>query len=179
MNFARSALKVRGVVASLFFAAIALVQLALETDARADEKPIVISTTVLADHPVNQCAPGQALGAGVDGHEKGDCARMFTDNTIDQANDDGYSRIADRDNDSFWKSNPYLDSHFTAESDDGHPQWVVIDLDARKPVNAIRILWGTPYATQYRVEYWPGDDPMHLHTDDDQDWQPFAHGNVD
>jgi len=246
MNFARSALKVRCVVASLFFAAIALVQLALETDARADEKPIVISATVLADHPVNQCAPGQALGAGVDGHEKGECARMFTDknieqmlsagfgpltyrlrtelagevwhwnpqgawsdpvhqcgywtsddslgepinvsygyhlprrgNTIDQANDDGYSRIADGDNDSFWKSNPYLDSHFTAESDDGHPQWVVIDLDARKPVNAIRILWATPYATQYRVDYWPGDDPMHLHPDDDEDWQPFAHGNVD
>src|SRR5437667_8673802 len=246
MNFARSALKVRCVVASLFFAAIALVQLALETDARADEKPIVISATVLADHPVNQCAPGQACGAGVDGHEKGECARMFTDNnieqslstrcgpltcrlrtelagevwhwnpqgtwsdpvhqcgywtsddslgepinvsygyrlprrgnTIDQANDDGYSRIADGDNDSFCKSNPYLASHFTGESDDAHPQWVVIDLGASKPVNAIRIHWGTPYATRYRIEYWLGDDPMHLHPDDDDDWQPFANEKID
>jgi F5/8 type C domain. len=84
-------------------------------------------------------------------------------NTIDQANDDGYSRIADGDPNSFWKSNPYLDSHFTGESDDAHPQWVVIDLGAPKSVNAIRIHWGTPYATRYRVEYWPGDDPMHLH----------------
>src|SRR6476619_7651335 len=99
-------------------------------------------------------------------------------NTIDQANDDGYSRIADGDPNSFWKSNPYLDSHFTAESEDAHPQWVVIDLGAPKSVNAIRIHWGTPYATQYRVEYWPGDDPMHLHPDDDDDWQTFANGAI-
>src|SRR6266516_2882158 len=245
MNFARSALKVRCVVASLFFAAIALVQLALETDARADEKPIVISTTVLADHPVNQCAPGQALGAGVDGHEKGDCARMFTDknieqmlsagfgpltyrlrtelagevwhwnpqgtwsdpvhqcgywtsndstpdpinlsygyrlprrgNTIDQANDDGYSRIADGDEGSFWKSNPYLDSQFTGETGNAHPQWVVIDLGAVKPINSIRIHWGAPYAEQYRVEYWSGDDPMHLHSDQKDEWRLFSNGEV-
>jgi hypothetical protein len=190
--------------------------------------------------------PIDALGAGVDGHERGDCARMFTNkniaemrsagfgpltyrlrtelagevwhwnprgswsdashqcgywtsddsvaepinvsygyrlprrgNTIDQANDDGYSRITDGDHDSFWKSNPYLDSHFTDASEDAHSQWVVIDLGARKPVNASRIHWAEPYALQYRVEYWPGDDPMHLHADDDDDWQQFAHGNVD
>ena len=100
-------------------------------------------------------------------------------NTIDQANDDGYSRIADGDPNSFWKSNPYLDSHFTGEPDDAHPQWVVIDLGASKLVNAIRIHWGTPYATRYRVEYnWPGDDPMHLHPDDDDHWQPFANGKI-
>jgi hypothetical protein len=190
--------------------------------------------------------PTEALGAGVDGHEKGECAEMFTDknvaemlsaglgpltyrlrtelgdevwhwnpqgrwsdpvhncgywtsdsslgepinvsygyrlprrgNTIDQANDDGYSRIADGDLKSFWKSNPYLDSHFTGESEDAHPQWVIIDLGTEKPVNAIRIHWGTPYATRYRVEYWPGDDPMHLHPDDDDDWLPFARGTIE
>jgi hypothetical protein len=52
----------------------------------------------------------------------------------------------------------------------------VIDLGEKKPVNAIRIRWGTPYAKQYRVEYWPGDDPMHLHADDNDDWQPFENG---
>jgi hypothetical protein len=29
---------------------------------------------------------------------------------------------------SYWKSNPYLTSHFTGESDALHPQWVVIDM---------------------------------------------------
>ncbi len=222
------------------------VQLAFATGARGGQKPLTVSATVSVDHPVNQCAPIQSLGAGVDGHEKGECARMFTDkniaemlsaglkpltyrlrtelagdvwhwnprgtwsdpvhqcgywtsddslrepisvsygyrlprrgNTIDQANDDGYSRIADGDEVSFWKSNPYLDSHFTGEPEDAHPQWVVIDLGARKPVNDIRIHWGAPYAKQCKVEYWPGDDPMHLHADDDDDWQPFVHGNID
>jgi len=221
-----------------------LVHLAVAANALG-EKPLMVSAIVSADHPVNRCVPTQALGAGVDGHEKGECARMFTEknvaemlsaglgpltyrlrtelgdevwhwnprgtwsdlvhkcgywtsddslgepinvsygyrlprrgNTIDQANDDGYSRIADGDKDSFWKSNPYLDSHFTGEPEDAHPQWVMIDLGATKPVNAIRIHWGAPYAQQFRVEYWPGDDPMHLHPDDDDDWQPFARGNV-
>jgi hypothetical protein len=221
------------------------VQISFATQVHAGEKPLRVSAIVSADHPVNRLVPTEALGAGVDGYEKGECARMFTDknitemlsaglgpltyrlrtelggevwhwntrgtwsdpvrncgywtsddslgepinvsygyrlprrgNTIDQANDDGYSRIADGDPNSFWKSNPYLDSHFTGESDDAHPQWVVIDLGAPKLVNAIRIHWGTPYATRYRVQYWPGDDPMHLHPDDDDDWQPFANGKI-
>jgi hypothetical protein len=222
------------------------VHLASAEEARTDQEPFPISAVVLADHRVNHCVPIEALGAGIDGHEKGECARMFTDknieqmlsaglgpltyrlrtelagevwhwnprgtwsdsvhqcgywtsddslgepinvsygyglprrgNTIDQANDDGYSRIADGDEESFWKSNPYLDSHFTGEPEDAHSQWVVIDLGASKPVNAIRIHWAAPYAKRYRVEYWPGEDPMHLHADDDDDWQPFARGNVD
>jgi hypothetical protein len=189
--------------------------------------------------------PSETLGAGVDGHEQGECARMFTDkniaemrsagfgrltyrlrtelagevwhwnprgtwsdpvyqrgywisddslaepinlsygyrlprrgNTIDQANDDGYSRIVDGDDESFWKSNPYLDSHFTGEPDNAHPQWVVIDLGADKPVNSIRIRWGAPYAQQYRVEYWRGKDPMHLHADRKDEWHPFPKGTV-
>ena len=212
----------------------------------AGEKPLTVSAIVSGDHPVNRLIPTEALGAGVDGHEQGECAQMFTDknitemlsaglwpltyrlrtelgseawhwnprgiwsdpvhncgywtsenslgepinvsygyrlprrgNTIDQANDDGYSRIADGDPNSFWKSNPYLDSHFTGEAEDAHPQWVVIDLGTSKLVNAIRIHWGKPYATRYRVEYWPGDDPMHLHPDDDDDWHPFANGKID
>ena len=224
----------------------AVLQLTVATSTLGVEKPLVISAVVSADHPVNRLVPTEALGAGVDGHEKGECAQMFTDknitemlsavlgpltyrlrtelgsevwhwtprgtwsdpvhnrgywtsddslgepikvsygyrlprrgNTIDQANDDCYSRIADGDPNSFWKSNPYLDSHFTGESEDAHAQWVVIDLGAPKLVNAIRIRWGTPYATRCRIEYWLGDDPMHLHPDDDDDWQPFANGKID
>jgi len=232
---------VRCLLASLSW--IGIVQLLSQAEARDDEKPFAVSAVVIADHPVNQCVPTKALGAGVDGHERDECARMFTDkniaemrsagfgpltyrlrtelagevwhwnprgtwsnpalqcgywisddslaepinlsygyrlsrrgNTIDQANDDGYSRITDGNEESFWKSNPYLDSHFTGEADDAHPQWVVIDLGAARPVNAIRIQWGTPYARQYRVEYWSGDDPMHLHADRKDEWRLFPNG---
>jgi F5/8 type C domain len=236
---------VRCVFASLSSVAIGLVQLASQIVARADEKPFAVSAIVLADHPVNQCVPTKALGAGVDGHQPGECARMFTDkniaemrsagfgpltyrlrtelageiwhwnprgtwsdpvhqcgywtsddllaepinvsygyrlprrgNTIDQANDDGYSRITDGNEESFWKSNPYLDCHFTGESADAHPQWVVIDLGAAKPVDSIRIRWGAPYAEQFRVEYWSENDPMHLPSDRKDEWRSFPNGDV-
>ena len=99
-------------------------------------------------------------------------------NTIDQANNDGYSRISDGDENSFWKSNPYLDPYFTGESEDAHPQWIVIDLGKVKPVNSIRVQWGMPYARQVRVEYWTGNDPMHLHIDGNDDWRVFPQGVI-
>src|SRR5262245_31746695 len=66
-------------------------------------------------------------------------------NTIDQANDDGYSRIDDGDLKTFWKSNPYLDQHFTGERSSNHPQWVMIDLGEFKEINAIKISWAEPF----------------------------------
>jgi hypothetical protein len=99
-------------------------------------------------------------------------------NTIDQANDDNYSRLADGDETSFWKSNPYLDRFFTGESSLAHPQWVVIDLGNRTPVNAIRIKWAAPFAREFRVEYWNGNDAMHLHADTPEQWRSFPEGNV-
>lgn len=56
----------------------------------------------------------------------------------------------------YWKSNPYLTSKFTGESDALHPQWVVVDMQSEKQVNAVRIQWAAPYATKYQVEYWEG-----------------------
>ena len=44
----------------------------------------------------------------------------------------------------YWKSNPYLTSKFTGESDALHPQWVVVDLQADKQINAARITWEEP-----------------------------------
>ncbi len=68
-----------------------------------------------------------------------------------------YSRITDGDPSSYWKSNPYLTSKFTGEDDSLHPQWVVIDLGALEKVEALRIDWANPYATEYEIEYWNGE----------------------
>src|SRR5579863_3554564 len=90
---------------------------------------------------------------------------------------DGFSRLDDGDLQSYWKSNPYLAQQFTGEDDSLHPQWVVIALDKKESVNAIRIAWAEPYAQAYTVQYWVGDgDAM-----DEQDkgaWKPFASGTV-
>lgn len=209
--------------------------------ARAAEE-FSVAATVDTDHPVNRVIPNQSLGAGIDGHEKDECLRMFSKenieamlsvgfgpvtyrlrtelagevwhwnprgkwsdpehecgywtsdpspaepiqvsygyrlprrgNTIDQANDDNYSRIVDGDEQTFWKSNPYLEPPFLA-SNESHPQWVVLDLGRARPVNTIRLHWGAPYAREYCVEYWTGKDPMHLHADEKADWHPFPQG---
>ena len=76
----------------------------------------------------------------------------------------GFSTSGDRPaqgpNLTYWKSNPYLTSKFTKESDALHPQWVIIDLRAPKPVNAVRIAWENPFAKAYQVEYWVGKDAL-------------------
>ena len=90
---------------------------------------------------------------------------------------DGYSRLDDGNTESYWKSNPYLASEFTGESDSLHPQWVVIALDKKESVNGIRIQWAEPFARDFQVQYWAGaGDAM-----DEQDkgnWQDFPSGTV-
>jgi len=97
--------------------------------------------------------------------------------TLDEANDDGFSRLDDGDRSTFWKSNPYLSSAYTGESDRRHPQWVVIDFGKPIPVNAVNILWGEPYAKSFRVEYategrvYFGGHPWNV-------WRTFPRGVV-
>jgi hypothetical protein len=81
--------------------------------------------------------------------------------THDQGNDDSYSRLDDGDLSTFWKSNPYLTEAYTGDPDSSHPQWVLYDLHSPKPVNAAKIYWGHPFAVQYAVQYWTGDDPIY------------------
>jgi F5/8 type C domain len=79
-------------------------------------------------------------------------------NTRNGGADSGYSRLTDGDANSYWKSNPYLAERYTHESDTLHPQWVVVDLGAAQPVNAMRIDWTDPYARAYSVQYWTGNE---------------------
>ena len=202
-------------------------------------------TVIQFDEPLNSFKPSSTLGAGVDGHEIGDTAAIYTDSnlkamksagfgplsyrlrtelgveawhwnpsgtwsnptkkqgywisdtklskpihhsfgyrlphrgsTIDQANNDGFSRLDDGDPRSYWKSNPYLDSYFTGEPNERHPQWVVIDLGNPTPINAIKINWGALAAESYQVEYIINQTPRDIEDEVPTDWAPFPQGAV-
>jgi hypothetical protein len=97
-------------------------------------------------------------------------------NTIDQANNKGFSRLDDGNPTTFWKSNPYLDSHFTGEPDANHPQWILVAFPEAVPVDQVRIDWGTPYATRFRVQYWTGTDALFPAEDGPVAWLDFPTG---
>jgi hypothetical protein len=92
----------------------------------------------------------------------------------------GFATSGDRpvqgSNLTYWKSNPYLTSKFTGESDALHPQWVVVDLKAVKPVSAVRIAWASPYATKYQAEYWVGSDALDFDAGPKGEWKAFPSG---
>ena len=90
---------------------------------------------------------------------------------------DGYSRLDDGDPHSYWKSNPYLTKDFTGEDDSLHPQWVVIALDKKEGVSAIRIDWAEPYARDFEVQYWMGEGDA-MDEQDTGEWESFPDGVV-
>ena len=233
--------KIVEIAAALFAAALLL----SACDGRAQKAPKtpVLNVTVDVAKPVKTFRPAETLGAGVDGHERGDIAKIYRPanlaamrstgfgplsyrlrtelgieawhwnpagswsdpknrsgywtsadrtaaplvisngyslprrgNTNDQANNRGYSRLDDGDANTFWKSNPYLDSHFTGEDDALHPQWVILDFGKAVPLNAIRIAWGTPFALRYQIEYRTGGDPINFMARPNGAWRPFPLG---
>jgi len=90
----------------------------------------------------------------------------------------GWSRLTDGDEHSYWKSNPYLTKEFTGEDDALHPQWVMIDMGAKVDVNAIRIAWADPYARKYAVQFWTGTlEPFYDGTEAGT-WQTFPQGFI-
>lgn len=92
--------------------------------------------------------------------------------TNDNANNAGYSRLDDGDAGTFWKSNPYLDTRYTHAP--ARPQWLAAELGEAKPVDAARLSWATPYAVDYKVQYWTGHDDW----DPDGRWVTFPHGDI-
>jgi hypothetical protein len=93
--------------------------------------------------------------------------------TIDQANNAGYSRLDDGDLQSFWKSNPYLDPSYTGEAAP-RPQWVIIEFDDVQAIDMAQIVWADPYAAAFTVQYWVGVDEY----DPAGRWIDFPGGGV-
>jgi hypothetical protein len=94
-------------------------------------------------------------------------------NTLDEANNDGYSRLDDGNPNTFWKSNPYLTSHYTGESDFKHPQWILLDFGKPVLINAACLHWKDPFAKKYRIQYSCGGN---LYFGHNHDWHDFPHG---
>ena len=88
----------------------------------------------------------------------------------------GFSRMTDGDLNTYWKSNPYLAKKYTGQDDSAHPQWVVLDLAVPQMINALRIAWAEPYARQYVVQYWTGDEAIKQPTKGA--WVMFPLGSV-
>ncbi|GAC1639263.1 MAG: hypothetical protein NVS9B14_20340 [Candidatus Acidiferrum sp.] len=78
----------------------------------------------------------------------------------------------------YWKSNPYLTSKFTGESDTLHPQWVIVDLGVEKSVSAARIQWASPYAAKFQVEYWVGTGALDFDGGPKGEWKIFDAGKI-
>lgn len=87
-----------------------------------------------------------------------------------------FSRLTDGDAGTYWKSNPYLSKRFTGEEDSLHPQWIVVDFDTPQMIDAIRIEWGAPFARNYLVQYWTGEDA--INKPGAGNWVTFAKGAV-
>lgn len=98
--------------------------------------------------------------------------------TIDDANNDSYSRIDDGDTTSFWKTNPYLDPRYTHDPEAEHPQWFTVDLDEVHSITEIRLLWGAPYPRRYDVEYWDGDQTQLIDDNPQGRWHRFENGAI-
>ena len=78
----------------------------------------------------------------------------------------------------YWKSNPYLTAKFTGESDSLHPQWVIVDLQSEKQINAARIQWESPFAKTFQVEYWVGTDALDFDKGPNGEWKVFDSGKI-
>ncbi len=66
-----------------------------------------------------------------------------------------------------------------SEDNDKNPQWVLINFEKEVPVQALRILWGEPFATQYEVQYWEGEAAEFYKDMLRGRWRPFPKGLIE
>lgn len=92
--------------------------------------------------------------------------------TMDNANNTGWSKLDDGDLDTWWKSNPYLDASYTKAP--ARPPWFVLELGEAQTIDTAEIAWGEPYAVRYRVQYWIGADEY----DPAGRWVTFPAGEI-
>jgi hypothetical protein len=53
---------------------------------------------------------------------------------------------------------------------------VIVDFQAEKPVSAVRIVWASPYAATYQVEYWVGTNALDFDGGPKGEWKVFLSG---
>jgi hypothetical protein len=73
------------------------------------------------------------------------------------------SFLMDGNTSTAWLSN--ADTNFP------NAQWVYVDLGSNQTPNAVTIVWGDPYATQFTVQYWP--------LSSSNQWSPYNHTSND
>ena len=56
-----------------------------------------------------------------------------------------------------------------------HPQWVVIALEKKESVNAVRIHWADPFARDFQIQYWVGDGDA-MDEQDKGEWEKLRIG---
>ncbi|GAC1651452.1 MAG: hypothetical protein NVS4B3_12160 [Gemmatimonadaceae bacterium] len=98
-------------------------------------------------------------------------------NSGDQANEDGWSRLDDGDTTTFWKSNPYLDPRLSSAAGPLPPQWIVVDLESVRGIDALRVHWAEPFARRYQVRWWDGVPEREVDERHGR-WRTFPGGTV-
>ncbi|HYA24736.1 MAG TPA: discoidin domain-containing protein [Terriglobales bacterium] len=124
---------------------------------------------------------GQGYFVG-DANSSGSIRRSFGYNlphrgtTSNYGTSGGYSVLDDGDLSTYWKSDPYLDQTYTGEDNSLHPGWILVDLGGPMNIDAMQIAWANPYATDYQIQYWTGDDA--IGDQGNGDWVTFPEGNI-
>ena len=98
-------------------------------------------------------------------------------NTLDEANNDGYSCLDDGDPATYWKSNPYLDSSINPQSEGTGSQWVAIDFGKPVDLNAVCIRWAAPFAKRVTLEWANAVEAEYYGAEQPRLWHKFEHSS--